>query len=104
VRSALRRKRLCSPEFSAEQQQKLELIMSGNPFDDDEGRFFVLVNDEEQHSLWPTFAEVPSGWRVVFGEAGRQECLDYVETHWTDLRPKSLRDAMAADQVSTGSA
>lgn len=78
--------------------------MSGNPFDDDEGRFFVLVNDEDQHSLWPTFAEIPSGWRVAFGEAGRQECLDYVETHWTDLRPKSLQDAMAADQVSTGSA
>ena len=78
--------------------------MSGNPFDDDDGRFFVLVNDEEQHSLWPTFAEVPSGWRVVFGEADRQECLDYIEAHWTDLRPKSLRDAMAADRVATGSA
>ncbi|KUM75159.1 MbtH family protein [Streptomyces sp. ISL-22] len=78
--------------------------MSGNPFDDDDGRFFVLVNDEEQHSLWPTFAEVPAGWRVVFGEAGRQECLEYIEANWTDLRPKSLRDAMAAGQVATGSA
>lgn len=75
--------------------------MSSNPFDNDEGRFFVLVNDEEQHSLWPTFADVPAGWRVVFGEAGRQECLDYVETHWTDLRPKSLQDAMAADSSVT---
>ncbi|MYR83679.1 MbtH family NRPS accessory protein [Streptomyces sp. SID685] len=73
--------------------------MSSNPFDDEDGRFFVLVNDEEQHSLWPTFAEVPSGWRVVFGEADRQECLQYVEENWTDLRPKSLQEAMAADQV-----
>ncbi|ARX87959.1 MULTISPECIES: MbtH family protein [Streptomyces] len=74
--------------------------MSSNPFDDADGQFYVLVNDEEQHSLWPSFTEVPAGWRVVFGEAGRQECLDYVEQNWTDLRPKSLRDAMAADQAA----
>ncbi|GHC74691.1 MbtH family protein [Streptomyces alboflavus] len=74
--------------------------MSSNPFDDADGQFYVLVNDEEQHSLWPSFTEVPAGWRVAFGEAGRQECLDYVEQNWTDLRPKSLRDAMAADQAA----
>lgn len=68
-----------------------------NPFDDEDGRFFVLVNDENQHSLWPTFADIPSGWNKVFGEASRQECLDYVNEHWTDLRPKSLIEAMEAD-------
>ncbi len=78
--------------------------MSSNPFDNDEGRFFVLVNDEDQHSLWPTFADVPAGWRVVFGEAGRQECLTYVEENWTDLRPKSLREAMEADSAVTTAA
>ncbi len=57
----------------------------------------MLVNEEEQYSLWPAFAEVPSGWRVVFGEEGRAECVDYVEKQWTDMRPKSLRLAMAAD-------
>jgi MbtH protein len=72
--------------------------MSTNPFDDDNGSFYVLVNDEEQHSLWPTFAAVPAGWRVVFGENTRAACLDYVEAAWTDLRPTSLRDAMAADR------
>nr|AGS49965.1 MbtH protein [uncultured bacterium esnapd26] len=61
-----------------------------NPFDDEDGSFFVLVNGEGQHSLWPTFAEVPAGWSRVYGEATRQECLDYVEENWTDLRPKSL--------------
>ena len=71
--------------------------MSTNPFDDESGSFYVVVNDEEQHSLWPVFVEVPAGWRVVFGEAGRAECLAYVEQSWTDLRPKSLREAMAAD-------
>lgn len=71
--------------------------MSANPFDDDNGAFFVLVNDEDQHSLWPVFADIPAGWRVVHGEASRAACLDYVEKNWTDLRPKSLRDAMAED-------
>ncbi len=69
--------------------------MSSNPFDDENGTFFVLVNDEDQHSLWPAFADVPAGWRVVFGEASRAECLSYVEANWTDLRPSSLREAMA---------
>lgn len=77
--------------------------MSTNPFDDEEGRFFVLVNDEEQHSLWPTFAEVPAGWRVVFGEESRPACVEYVEQNWTDMRPKSLRDAMAADEAAKAS-
>jgi MbtH protein len=65
--------------------------MSTNPFDDESGRFYVLVNDEEQHSLWPAFAEIPAGWRVVFGEAGRAECAEFVEQNWADMRPKSLR-------------
>jgi MbtH protein len=71
--------------------------MSTNPFDDEAGAFFVLVNDEEQHSLWPAFAEIPVGWRVAYGEASRAACLDYVEQSWTDLRPRSLRVAMARD-------
>ncbi|GLF99151.1 MbtH family protein [Streptomyces yaizuensis] len=71
--------------------------MSGNPFDDADGRFHVLVNDEEQHSLWPTFAAVPEGWRVVLDDGSRAACLAYVEEHWTDMRPRSLREAMAGD-------
>ena len=68
--------------------------MSTNPFDDEAGTFLVVVNDEDQHSLWPAFADVPAGWRKVFGEASRAECLAYVEEHWTDIPPKSLREAM----------
>ncbi len=64
--------------------------MSTNPFDDESGTFYALVNDEGQHSLWPTFTDVPGGWTVAHGPAGRAECLEYVETHWTDLRPRSL--------------
>ncbi|WP_020502468.1 MbtH family protein [Sciscionella marina] len=65
-----------------------------NPFEDPDARYYVLVNEEEQHSLWPEFAEVPEGWRTVFGADSRQACLDYVERNWTDLRPKSLREAL----------
>jgi MbtH protein len=64
--------------------------MTTNPFEDPQGRFLVLVNDENQHSLWPSFAEVPGGWRTVYGEDTREACLTYVESHWTDLRPASL--------------
>ncbi|QUQ65768.1 MbtH family protein [Kutzneria sp. CA-103260] len=62
-----------------------------NPFDDQDGRFLVLANNEGQHCLWPVFAEVPGGWSVVHGEDSRQGSLDYVEQHWTDMRPVSLR-------------
>ncbi|MDX3129591.1 MbtH family protein [Streptomyces europaeiscabiei] len=68
--------------------------MSTNPFDDNEGRFLVLVNEEGQHSLWPSFAEVPGGWTTVLQENSRDVCLNYIETHWTDLRPRSLARSM----------
>lgn len=69
--------------------------MTTNPFDNDHGSFVVLVNDEEQHSLWPVFAEVPAGWRVVHGEASRDACLEFVERSWTDIRPMTLRGRLA---------
>jgi MbtH protein len=62
-----------------------------NPFDDPDGTFYVLVNDEEQHSLWPGKIAVPAGWHVVHGTDTRQACLDYIEQNWTDLRPRSAR-------------
>jgi len=61
-----------------------------NPFEDADGRYLVLVNAEGQHSLWPAFLAVPAGWDHAFGEASRQECLDYTNEHWVDMRPKSL--------------
>jgi MbtH protein len=70
-----------------------------NPFDDEDGVFFVLVNDENQHSLWPTFADVPDGWQIAFGEDTRSACLEYVEKSWTDMRPKSLIDQIEKQQA-----
>ncbi|MFC4464318.1 MbtH family protein [Streptomyces xiangluensis] len=68
-----------------------------NPFENDEASYFVLVNDEGQHSLWPAFAEIPAGWRTVHGEDTRAACLAYVEENWTDMRPLSLVRAMESD-------
>jgi len=62
-----------------------------NPFDDEDGIFVALMNDEEQHSLWPSHLAVPDGWRVVHPASTRQDCLDFIEEHWTDLRPLSAR-------------
>ena len=67
-----------------------------NPFEDNDGTFLVLVNDEGQYSMWPSFAEVPAGWTVAKGEDTRQACLDHIEANWTDMRPQSLIDAMNA--------
>lgn len=61
-----------------------------NPFDDPDGSFLVLVNDEGQHSLWPEFADVPNGWTVVHDADTRAACLEYVDQNWTDMRPRSL--------------
>ena len=65
-----------------------------NPFDDEDGTFHVLVNDEGQHSLWPAFVDVPAGWSTVLAGTDRQSCIDYVDEHWVDMRPRSLAQAM----------
>jgi MbtH protein len=61
-----------------------------NPFEDDNAKYHVLVNDEGQHSLWPAWKDVPAGWTIVHKSDSRAACLDYVEKNWTDMRPKSL--------------
>lgn len=54
----------------------------------------VLVNDEEQYSLWPADKEIPLGWKHSFGPDKKEACLAFVNKVWTDMRPKSLRDEM----------
>lgn len=66
-----------------------------NPFEDENGVFHVLVNEEGQHSLWPSFKDVPAGWTIVHKSDTRAACLDYIEKNWKDMRPKSLVDRMA---------
>lgn len=59
--------------------------------------YFVVKNHEEQYSIWPTHKDMPLGWEVVENKQGsKEECLAYIEEHWTDMRPLSLRQAMDA--------
>ena len=61
-----------------------------SPFEDKNGRYLALGNIEGQYSLWPVSIGVPHGWNVVYGEATRQDCLDFIDAEWTDMRPRSL--------------
>ena len=65
-----------------------------NPFEDENTTYHVLINDEGQHSLWPTFKEVPPGWTIIHHADSRAACLEYINQNWTDMRPKSLIERM----------
>jgi MbtH protein len=54
----------------------------------------VVVNHEEQYSIWPSDKELPIGWTTVGREGLKIDCLAYIEEVWTDMRPKSLRHRM----------
>ena len=71
--------------------------MAANPFEDSDAKYLVLINEEGQRSLWPVFSHAPGGWEVILGESGRQECLDFIDKYWTDMRPESLVKAMEED-------
>lgn len=68
--------------------------MTNNPFENDDLEFLVVVNSENQHSIWPAQLPVPGGWEKTYGPAQRQECLAHVEREWTDMRPRSLAEQM----------
>lgn len=61
----------------------------------DDIRYRVLVNDEEQYSLWPAHLDIPAGWRAEGTEGTKDECSTHVDEVWTDMRPRSLREQMA---------
>jgi MbtH protein len=63
-------------------------------FDSEDMIFRVVVNHEEQYSIWPEYKDIPAGWREVGKTGTKKECLDYIETVWTDMRPLSLRQFM----------
>jgi MbtH protein len=57
----------------------------------DDWDYIVVVNDEDQHAIWPEFKAIPAGWTQVGPLADKATCLAWIEAHWTDLRPKSIR-------------
>jgi MbtH protein len=58
------------------------------------GPLRVVVNEEEQYSVWPLDRDLPAGWSDVGVQGSKRECLAYIETVWTDMRPLSLRRQM----------
>ncbi len=59
--------------------------------DDPENTFTVVINHEEQYSIWPAHRATSDGWRDAGFIGGKRECLAYVEAQWRDMRPLSLR-------------
>lgn len=71
-----------------------------NPFEDENGTYYVLNNQEGQYSLWPVLVDVPAGWSVIYGEESRMVCLDYISSHWSDMRPNSLKSVTSLSKES----
>ncbi|MDX1503287.1 MAG: MbtH family protein [Thermoanaerobaculia bacterium] len=65
-----------------------------DPDEEDTQIYKVVINHEEQYSIWPVDRENPLGWKDVGRSGTKQECLDYIEEVWTDMRPLSLRKKM----------
>lgn len=56
--------------------------------------YAVVVNHEEQYSIWPVGREIPLGWQEAGKQGSKDECLAYIESVWTDMRPLSLRKSL----------
>ena len=65
---------------------------------EDKTIYKVVMNHEEQYSIWPSDQPVPLGWNEVGKSGPKQECLDYIKEVWTDMRPLSLRRQMQQQQ------
>lgn len=63
--------------------------------------YIVVVNDEEQYSIWRSAKNVPLGWRSAGFQGTKDECLDHIDKVWTDMRPLSLRVAKAAKEPNS---
>ena len=66
---------------------------------DEVEQFHVVVNHEEQYSIWPSWKEpLPNGWRIVGYTGSKESCLEHINKVWTDMRPLSLRKQMQEAQ------
>lgn len=64
---------------------------------EDKTIYNVVMNHEEQYSIWPVDREIPLGWKAVGKQGPKAECLAYIKEVWTDMRPLSLRKKMEED-------
>jgi MbtH protein len=75
-----------------------------SPDEQDTTVYRVVVNHEEQYSIWPDWKDIPAGWRATGPTGKKDECLAYIKDVWTDMRPLSLRKRMDAAGSGTASA
>jgi MbtH protein len=66
--------------------------------EEDETEYAVVINHEEQYSIWPLGREIPNGWRAVGKDGRKKECLDYISGVWTDMTPLSVRKSLVGEQ------
>lgn len=69
-------------------------MFNENQDQEDTIQYAVVVNHEEQYSIWPVGREIPLGWQEAGKQGSKDECLAYIESVWTDMRPLSLRKSM----------
>ena len=72
-----------------------------NNEEQDDRIYIVVVNDDEQYSIWLAHKTIPAGWRDVGKRGPKVECLEYIKEVWTDMRPLSLRRQMEADAAAS---
>jgi MbtH protein len=68
----------------------------------DDIKYKVVINHEEQYSIWPAERENPKGWKDVGRSGSKRECLNYIEEVWTDMRPLSVHKRMAEELLRRG--
>ena len=81
-----------SDEYDDEEDQEIEKLPH-----------IVLINHEEQYSLWRADLDIPDGWRQVWGPDSQEACMSWVDEVWTDMRPLSLRKEMEAEEAKNKS-
>jgi MbtH protein len=84
-----------SIQMPASARSRRRMLEMTDRSESDEAIYLVVVNDEEQYSIWPDDKGIPAGWRAVGTRGPKAECLQYIEQTWTDMRPLSLRKRMA---------
>lgn len=67
---------------------------------DSEDKYFVVMNHEEQYSIWLSYKSIPAGWKKIGEEMSKKDCLNYIENNWKDIRPASLRKIMLSNDLT----
>jgi MbtH protein len=89
------------PPIIATKKTLRSKTMPGADANEDMRTYSVVINEEEQYSIWLADRDVPTGWRPVGNTGSKTECLEYIDKVWTDMRPLSLRKWM--DEIAASS-